>query len=264
MGDSLEYFSVRARRVLGSVVMAATMSLVAAGLTPAHATPSESTAEAPTETPSTRPDTVSAQITAKATGQRIEDLSQRSEKEQVFANPDGSWTSETSTSVRFAEKNGNMVPVSEIGTLESAGKAITGSGTELEIADGTASLGDGPTGASVPLATLTGTGEDKGKTLELGWEGKLPTPEVAENTATYAEGVEATVVDAPTDAAPESTETPEEAESSNTAAESAAADDPKESGAAQTAVDATVEVSPTRTGFSHLTVLNEAPEETWS
>ena len=62
---------------------------------------------------------------------RIEDLSQRSAKEQVFANPDGSWTSETSTAVRFAEKDGTLVPIEEAGTLESAGTTVTGAGTEL-------------------------------------------------------------------------------------------------------------------------------------
>lgn len=278
------------------------MSLIATGMTPANAAQSEPTLEAETENVSTRPDTVSAQITAKATGQRIEDLSQRTEKEQVFANPDGSWTSETSTVVRFTEQNGEMVPLTETGTLESTGKTITGDGTELAIADGSATLGDGPTDTSVPLATLTGTGENKGKTLELGWEGELPAPAVAENTATYTEGVEVTVANAPTDAAEEiplapaavvSSETKEETDSTdapteseiaqdpaNTASEKAqdspdspatteasettdqsvTTDAPKESETTQTAVAATVQVSPTRTGFSHLTVLDEAPE----
>lgn len=240
------------------------MSLVAAGLTPANAAPNESAVEATNQDSSTRADAVSAQITAKATGQRIEDLSQRTDKGQVFANPDGSWTSETTTTVRFAEKNGNMVPITEIGTLESAGKTITGAGTELEIADGTATLGDGPTDASVPLATLTGTGEDTGKTLELGWEGELPAPEVSENTATYTEGVEVEVNDAPSNVALDPTNEPEATGTSAATDVPATEETPTASEApgeaAQTAVDATVEVSPTRSGFSHLTVLNEAPE----
>lgn len=33
-------------------------------------------------------------ITARAIGERVEDLSQRTETTQVFANADGSWTSE--------------------------------------------------------------------------------------------------------------------------------------------------------------------------
>ncbi|WP_430633480.1 hypothetical protein [Zafaria sp. Z1313] len=40
---------------------------------------------------SSRPDAVSAQVTARATGQRVEDLSQRTETSQVFATPEGTW-----------------------------------------------------------------------------------------------------------------------------------------------------------------------------
>ncbi|MGH3346180.1 MAG: hypothetical protein ACRDO4_04310, partial [Nocardioides sp.] len=46
---------------------------------------------------STRPDAVSAMVTARVTGTRVEDLSQRTETVQVFANPDGTWTSEGTT-----------------------------------------------------------------------------------------------------------------------------------------------------------------------
>lgn len=44
-----------------------------------------------------RPDAISAQSTAHSADVPVEDLSQRSESERVFANPDGSWTSETSS-----------------------------------------------------------------------------------------------------------------------------------------------------------------------
>ncbi|MER7607453.1 DNRLRE domain-containing protein [Nocardioides sp. NPDC127503] len=44
-----------------------------------------------------RPDAVSAAVSARASGMAVEDLSQRSESERVFANPDGSWTSETAS-----------------------------------------------------------------------------------------------------------------------------------------------------------------------
>lgn len=175
-----------------------------------------------------RPDGISAQVTARATGHRVEDLSQRTTMEQVFANPDGTWTSEASNVVRFAEKDGDLLPIEDLGTLESAGKAVTGAGTELSIADGTDNLGDGPTKDSVPLATLAGTGEDKGNKLELGWEGDLPKPVVEDNTATYTDGVEVPVTDAPA-----------------TEADTA---------------EASVTVEPTNTGFTHKTILDAAPE----
>lgn len=192
--------------------MAATFSLVASGLVPANAQPVENEETVSAEDIGTRADTISAQITAKATGARVEDLSQRTETEQVFANPDGSWTSETSAVTRFVEKNGDMIPIAEVGTLESAGETVTGAGTILEIADGQAEEGDGPTKKSVPLATLTGTGEDKGKSLELGWEGELPVPEVKDNTATYSEGVQAPVIEDTEAATEERTAVSEESE----------------------------------------------------
>ncbi len=47
--------------------------------------------------PLVRPDSVSAQVTARASGRRVEDLSQGDAFTQVFAEPDGSWTSESAS-----------------------------------------------------------------------------------------------------------------------------------------------------------------------
>lgn len=44
-----------------------------------------------------RPDAISAQSTARSAGVAVEDRAQRTESERVFANPDGTWTSETSS-----------------------------------------------------------------------------------------------------------------------------------------------------------------------
>ena len=190
------------------------------------------------EAVTSRADSVSAQMTARATGARVEDLSQRTEREQVFANPDGSWTSESSTAVRFAEQDGSMVPIADLGSLESAGETITGAGTKLSIADGADKPGTGPTDTSVPLASLEGTGEDKGKKLELGWEGKLPAPEVKDNVATYDAGVTAPVEEPKepaTDEAP-TEEKPAPSDAAFKAVEASAAD----------VVDASVTVQPTR------------------
>lgn len=225
------------------------MSLVASGLSPATAAPTDPPVETTLES-TTRPDTISSQITAKATGQRIEDLSQRTATEQVFANPDGTWTSESSTAVRFSEKNGAMVPIADLGTLESAGETVTGAGTVLAIADGSANQGEGPTATSVPLATLKGTGEDKGKVLELGWEGELPSPEVNENTATYSDGVSVQVTDPLIDPDPDTGAEETPAANAGKTTVPAAAEE----------IDASVTVAPTRTGFSHTTILETAPE----
>ena len=153
------------RHFLGSVAVACSVALAGSGLSPAAAAPEPEPDAAPVATEgqvTSRPDAVSAQVTARATGQRVEDTSQRTATEQVFANPDGSWTSESSIAARFAEKDGEFVPITDLGTLESAGEAVTGAGTKLSIADGSGAPGDGPTTDSVPLATLEGIGEDKG------------------------------------------------------------------------------------------------------
>ena len=246
-------WGLQMRRFVASVAGVCSFALVGSGLAVVPAAADEQPAtDASAEVVTSRADSVSAQVSARATGVRVEDLSQRTEREQVFANPDGSWTSESSTAVRFAEQDGAMVPIADLGSLESAGETITGAGTKLSIADGADKPGTGPTDTSVPLATLEGTGEDKGKKLELGWEGKLPAPEVKDNVATYDAGVTAPVEN-PTEPATETAPVKEESTPSDTAAKAAEAP-------AADVVDASVTVEPTRTGFSHLTVINEVPD----
>lgn len=215
------------RRFIAGVATTCAFALVGSGLVAFPAVADEKKPEAAAGVVTSRPDAVSAQVSARASGQRVEDLSQRSSRAQVFANPDGTWTSESSGVVRFAEQNGQMVPVENLGSLESVGETITGDGSTLSIADGADKLGSGPGKHSVALATLEGTGRAKGKSLELGWEGKLPEPEVKDNVATYSEGVEAPVAGA---------QVKEES------------------------VEASVTVEPTRNGFSHKTLIDTVPE----
>lgn len=73
---------------------------VLAGLTPSPAVAQIATSQTePTSTnqgnePLSRPDAVSAQITARMTGKRVEILSERTETVTTWANPDGTFTSE--------------------------------------------------------------------------------------------------------------------------------------------------------------------------
>ncbi|MFJ2618598.1 DNRLRE domain-containing protein [Glutamicibacter sp. NPDC087344] len=246
------------------------------------------------------PDGVSAQITAKATGHRVEDLSLRTATEQVFANPDGTWTSETTSAARFKEKDGNFIPLGQDAELTDTQSPVVGDGTELTIADGKDTLGDGPTQDSVVLAELESTGEHEGSTLKLGWEGELPSPNISENQATYTDQVQvpltedssgeilpqtSTVTPLPSDAP---TETPGEVEATEITDEqpeeeeeeqsSDPTSEPSESSAESSApateseapsldmpaetrtVDASVIVEPLRSGFSHRTVLEQAPD----
>lgn len=83
---------------LSGVLVTSTLQVTAAD--PAAAAP-EGDGPNPTDAGAAesgvRPDSVSAMVSAQTTGERVEDLSQRTPEMSVFANPDGSWTSEEST-----------------------------------------------------------------------------------------------------------------------------------------------------------------------
>src|SRR5688500_10221676 len=69
-------------------------------------------AAAATASAPAQPDAASAAAVAAQTGLSVEDLSRRTEREQTFANPDGTWTNEQSTTpVRVRRADGSWVPV---------------------------------------------------------------------------------------------------------------------------------------------------------
>ena len=138
---------------------------------------------------SSRPDPISAALTARTTGHRVEDLSQRSEFTRVYSNPDGTWSAETASepeSVQDAEGawheiDTTLVPV-------DGGLAPAYAVSDLVLSDG----GD------KTLATMTvrldGTLETAiaagpGKQLDWRWPTTLPAPTLSGNTATYADVV---------------------------------------------------------------------------
>lgn len=94
--------AVGARGVSFGVVAALVVSLLGAapGAVAAPTSVDEPAAAAqasPADGLEGRPDSVSAMVTAQMVGERIEDLSQRTEEASVFANPDGTWTLEESS-----------------------------------------------------------------------------------------------------------------------------------------------------------------------
>ncbi|MBO9523636.1 MAG: DNRLRE domain-containing protein [Nocardioidaceae bacterium] len=124
-----------------------------------------------------RPDAVSAVVTARASGQRVEDLSRRTETSQVFANPDGSWTEEHADGpVRVEDAAGewhevDTTLVERDGVIEPRYAAA-----DVELSDG----GD---------KVFAAMSED-GKDLEWTWPSTLPEPELDGNTATYVGAVD--------------------------------------------------------------------------
>jgi len=147
-------FTVGKRKLLSIIAICSTTALLTTGLVApsvfADDEPRNSTQNIDDVTE--RPDGVSAQITAKVTGHRVEDLSLRTATEQVFANPDGTWTSETTSAARFKEEDGAFTPIGDANELTDTQNPVIGDGAELTVADGEQALGDGPTKESVVLA----------------------------------------------------------------------------------------------------------------
>lgn len=113
-----------------------------------------------------------ARAAARKSGRRVEVLPSRTETTQVFANPDGTLTSETSALPQRVRRAGGWVPVDT--TLRFSGD---GSVRPVAAAEDMRFSG----GGTAPLATL-GQG---GRSFGLTWPGKLPRPVLAGDTATY-------------------------------------------------------------------------------
>ena len=203
----------------GSLATVLATALALGNLPPAQAEPlreapagSEQPAAPVESSPSDgRPDAVSAQVTAKASGQRVEDLSARTESEMLFANPDGTWTLETfASTVNHETEDGGFEAVTDDPILE-AGRDLTVEGalSDVAVSDGDQRLGEGPTEDSVPLVTMSA--KHGGTTAELivGWEGELPAPQTQGSDAVFPDaatsGLEARNRDATADVAVQTT-----------------------------------------------------------
>ncbi|WP_241028834.1 LamG domain-containing protein [Streptomyces verrucosisporus] len=114
---------------------------------------------------------------AQQSGQRVEVTSERSERTTVFANPDGfTFTlEESSVPVRVATPDGGWQAPDP--TLEARADGTVGpkaSAAEMVFSGG---------GDNDPLAKIT----NRGRSLELGWPGNLPEPELDGTSALYRE-----------------------------------------------------------------------------
>jgi large repetitive protein len=124
-----------------------------------------------------RPDSVSAMVTARASGHRVEDLSQRTDSGQVFAMPDGTWMAdEASGPERMQDADGawhdiDTTLVERDGVVEPTYSAV-----DISFSDG----GD------KTFAQLSGDGKD----LAWTWPSELPKPVLDGNTATYVNAVD--------------------------------------------------------------------------
>ncbi len=115
-------------------------------------------------------------VTARATGERVEDLSQRTEESRVYAQPNGTWTSETAPEpVQVQDEAGVWHDIDTTLVERDGGLAPRYAVTDIVFSDG----GD-RTFAAISEA---------GKDLGWKWPDILPEPVVEGDTATYEDVV---------------------------------------------------------------------------
>ena len=127
-----------------------------------------------------RPDAVSAAVTARLTGEPVEDLSARTESAQVFANPDGTWTSEAASGpVRVVDDAGvwHVIDTDVVATADNEGLAARYASADVVFS----------AGGDKTFATVT---DDQGNMSGFGWPTVLPKPVVDGNIVTYPGAVE--------------------------------------------------------------------------
>lgn len=155
--------------VIGAVVIA---SLTAFSVEPRPAVASPALPTAVTSSPGP----ASAAEAARVEGHRVEDMSSRTEYSQTFANPDGTWTTETTTEPQFVQSGG--------GAWQHVDTTLTLRDGRLEpraaLADVSLSNGGDSTFADI---------NQDGKALDWYWPTQLPQPAVNGSTATYADVV---------------------------------------------------------------------------
>ncbi|MGN6334034.1 MAG: DNRLRE domain-containing protein, partial [Motilibacteraceae bacterium] len=120
---------------------------------------------------SERPDPISAMLTAQTQGTRVEDDSARTENTSTFANPDGTWTTETTAApTRFKGADGAWHQVDlSLQTGADGSVAPKGHPFGLRLA--------GPGGAPGQDRDLASFGDGQ-HALTLRWRGHLPKPEI--------------------------------------------------------------------------------------
>lgn len=112
---------------------------------------------------------------AQATGQRVEVVAERAEDELVYANPDGSFTSEITAGPQRVERtDGSWADIDPTLVRRPDGSV----GPRAAVVDLSFSGG-----GSTDLVSLG----DEGASMSLGWQGKLPAPTLAGPVATYAD-----------------------------------------------------------------------------
>lgn len=164
--------------VSGAQLPAVAATSLPSRLVTAPSTPPDANLDSDGDGVSDRPDTLSAALAASSREERVEDLSRRTPTTQMFANPDGTWTTESfAAPVRAADpQTGEWAPIdtelAKNGGLWQPKSAVGG----MRFSNG----GD------APLVAFT---DVNGKDLSWSWPTALPTPTVDGSTLTYPDVV---------------------------------------------------------------------------
>lgn len=169
-----------------SIGVTLTAALVVGFVTPASAdepteiAPQAQPAEAAPEPITKASSAIEARLAALTQGSRVEVLSERTEYAQTFAEPDGTFTSESSTGVQWVRDEAGEDGWRAVDlTLQMATDGVIRPASpvyELEIHPG----GE----QDAPLVELTNGGESLG----FAWDGEeLPEPTIADTRATYSD-----------------------------------------------------------------------------
>lgn len=185
---------VRSRVAATALAGALSLSLLGPWLNPLPASAAPVTEQKQVAGELSRPDSLSASVTARSTGERVEDLSQRTESSRVFANPDSTWTLDAYTAPQFTQApDGSWARINRDLRFGPQGVAPVNGGTGIVL-----SAGDTPAAGPADLAKVTGK-DSKGKpaSLTLGWEGGLPKPVLDGPTAVYRDAAKAVAAGKP-------------------------------------------------------------------
>lgn len=162
------------RRLIAAVTVSALtvgVGIVVTGQEAASAASASSPVPSATDV-LTRPDSVSAQVTARAEGHAVVDESQSTPFSTVSANPDGSWTESAAPEpIQTQASDGSWTPI-DTTLAAKAGELIPGNvASDVEFSAG---------GDTTAAAMTVG-----GQKVSWLWPTTLPTPTLSGPTATY-------------------------------------------------------------------------------
>lgn len=160
------------RAVRRALAAFTSVALISNGVAVASVPAAAGEAPSPRLSETARPDAVSARLAARASGNRVEVVDERTESTTLWANPDGSMTRETFTApVRVRDASGEWRDVDA--TLVRDGSSVRPRAVPYQVRFSAGGAGE--------LVSLS----DGTHGYALSWPGRLPEPVLDGSTATY-------------------------------------------------------------------------------